>query len=280
MRYKRGHRVPDMIRNLAWISSGAVSVALWGCAEAALAGPLVPLKDSVRNLVSDPIHAFSLLLRVQNEPADFRVGDVTGSAGRPIPINIDVLQPGDKEAGQLFIFTGLPEGAKLNPGGKFGDFWAVNADVIENLTLITPENFAGSFTVKITRTRNESTSARSATIKVTIGEPPTVQTAAPSNAPGVPRERNPNEQKLIARATELLNAGDVSAARSTFEYLVMQGSPAAAVAMGETYDPIILGKLLIKGLEADAKKAQQWYEKAEELGSSQARSRLNALATR
>jgi hypothetical protein len=52
------------------------------------------------------------------------------------------------------------------------------------------------------------------------------------------------------------------------------------MAMGETYDPLVLKKLFVKGVEADGAKAQQWYEKAEQLGSGEARNRLNALAAK
>ena len=45
-------------------------------------------------------------------------------------------------------------------------------------------------------------------------------------------------------------------------------------------DYLVLARVVVKGLDADAKKAQQWYEKAEDLGSQEARSRLNALAAR
>ncbi len=240
-----------------------------------------------------------LLIQVEGNEAEFKAENAAGLAGRPIPLRIELLKPAEKAANQLFIFTGVPEGVKLSPGGDFGDFWAVNANVIKDLTLTAPPNFAGSFTVWVTRSRDQGSSARSVAITVTVGAPASVPTVAaatahvaPPDAPQPQPQREatgstrtrpgvaPNEQMLLARAQDSFGKGDVSGARAIYEYLALQGSSAAAMAMGESYDPLVLAKMIVKGLEADPKKAQQWYEKAEELGSREARSRLNALAAR
>jgi len=238
-----------------------------------------------------------LLIQVEGNTAEFKAENVAGLAGRPIPLRIELLKPAEKATNQLFIFTGVPEGVKLSPGGDFGDFWAVNANVIKDLTLTAPPNFAGSFTVWVTRSRDQGSSARSVAITVTVGAPASVPTVAaatahvaPPDAPQPQREPTgsvrgrpgvaPNEQMLLTRAQDSFGKGDVSGARAIYEYLALQGSSAAAMAMGESYDPLVLAKMIVKGLEADPKKAQQWYEKAEELGSREARSRLNALAAR
>ena len=53
-----------------------------------------------------------------------------------------------------------------------------------------------------------------------------------------------------------MQSGDVSGARAVFETLALQGSAAGAMALGETYDPLVLRTLVIKGLEADPEKAK------------------------
>jgi hypothetical protein len=231
-----------------------------------------------------------LIVQTQGEPLDFRARDISGPPGRPIPLKIDVLGGSDTESGKLFIFSGLPKGVTLSPGGNFGDFWAVNASVVKDLTLTAPKDFSGSFTILITRSRNQATVAKSAAVTVTIGEPNTRPTA--SAAPAFPeqalpstgstnsRPASPNEQMLMSRADASFKKGDVSGARVIYEYLAMQGSAMAAIAMGESYDPLVLNKLVVMGLAPDAAKARQWYEKAEQLGSGDARSRLNALAAK
>jgi hypothetical protein len=206
---------------------------------------------------------------------------------------------------QLFILTGIPEGISLNPGGFFGKFWAVNSKVMSALTLTAPEGYSGSFTVSIVRRREGAASTTAASFKVTIREGATTATAATTAtsepaAPAAPataavaaatpapasepakaaRKTNPNEAAYMARAKTLLDSGDVSGARAIFETLALQGSAAGAMAMGETYDPVILRTMVVKGLEPDPEKARKWYLKAEALGGPDARSRLNELARR
>jgi len=281
--------------NLALGCSGAVLLAAFsaGPAPASPAPPAVlsPLRTVPEGSASD---GMPLRVQAQAEPLDFRVSDIAGPPGRPIPLKIDVPGGIDIEAGKLFIFTGIPQGVMLTPGGNFGDFWAVNASVVKDLAITTPPDFAGSFTVFITRSHYQGNSAKNAAITVTINRPDTTPTAAtaaptfpertaplpPSEAAIAPRAPSANEQMLMSRADATLRKGDVSGARVIYEYLAMQGSAAAAMSMGETYDPLVLKKLVVKGLTPDEAKARQWYEKAEKLGNGDARSRLNALAAK
>jgi len=54
----------------------------------------------------------------------------------------------------------------------------------------------------------------------------------------------------------------------------------ASTALGATYDPIVLAKLGVVGIDADVVKARFWYQKAVSLGSSDAKRRLDLLANR
>ena len=56
--------------------------------------------------------------------------------------------------------------------------------------------------------------------------------------------------------------------------------PPTVLALGATYDPNVLAKLGVVGMNADVEKARSWYRKAESLGSPDASQRLNALANR
>lgn len=223
----------------------------------------------------------------QNQP-NFKVRDVSGPAGQPIPITIETAYVPEEDSRQLFIFRGIPNGVKLSPGGDLGDFWAVNASVIKSLTLTAPDGFSGTFTVRITRSSNQA-SSDVATMQVVIGQDRATSPVAaisdlapkPSyQAPPSPSAPLANQDMLMARGKALFEQGDIAGARIIFEYLAGQGNSAAAIAVGETFDPAILSGLVVKGLESDVAKARQWYEKAEELGSREARRRLNAMMTR
>ncbi len=277
-RARRGSKFT--LRRKIWLALGTGIVS-----ASASAGPAQSVRAGLEVIGRDwsPV-----LVRAQQQLAELKVEDIEGPPGRPIPLNIQVLSASAAE--QLYILTGIPEGVSLNPGGDFGKFWAVNPKVMSTLALTAPPGFAGSFTVSIVRRRDGSgsVSTASASFKVTIRESVTAATAIigdapeepPAAAPNAARKPNANEAAYMARGKSLLKSGDISAARAVFEYLALQGSAAGAMAMGETYDPLLLRALVIKGLEPDAEKARKWYLKAEELGGSDARGRLNELAGR
>jgi hypothetical protein len=52
------------------------------------------------------------------------------------------------------------------------------------------------------------------------------------------------------------------------------------LALGATYDPIVLAYLGVAGLGANVEKARIWYQKAESLGSTEATRRLAILENR
>jgi TPR repeat protein len=102
----------------------------------------------------------------------------------------------------------------------------------------------------------------------------------PATAPAKPVP-NPNEiALLVERGRALFEAGDVAAARLFFRRAANAGDAAAAVAMGATYDPDVLAKRFIRGIEPDAQEARAWYEKARLLGSPEGPRRIEMLAQR
>ena len=95
------------------------------------------------------------------------------------------------------------------------------------------------------------------------------------------RVLDPEEIKLLMQQGEqFIAAGDVVTARIVFRRAAEAGDAGAAVALGATYDPIVLTKLGVVGLGADVEKARIWYQKAESLGSAEATRRLATLANR
>jgi TPR repeat protein len=95
------------------------------------------------------------------------------------------------------------------------------------------------------------------------------------------RVLDPEEIELLMKKGEqFLAAGDVVTARIAFQRAAEAGDGNATVALGATYDPTELAKLAVVGISADVAKARSWYQKAEKLGSSEARGRLDVLAGR
>jgi TPR repeat protein len=87
-------------------------------------------------------------------------------------------------------------------------------------------------------------------------------------------------KSLIDRGRQYLAAGDVAAARLLFNRAANAGDVTAAVAMGTTYDPAVLGSHGVRGLSGDPQRARGWYEKAAELGSVEGLRLLKALDSR
>jgi hypothetical protein len=98
------------------------------------------------------------------------------------------------------------------------------------------------------------------------------------------RKLGPSDVELFMnKGQQYMAVGDVAAARVIFERAAEAGGAGAALAMGTTYDPLVLKTIGALGITADPDKARSWYEQAQDLGSPealQALRRLELLANR
>jgi hypothetical protein len=83
---------------------------------------------------------------------------------------------------------------------------------------------------------------------------------------------------LVKRGKDDLMNGDFSSARLLLRRAAEAGSTEAALALGSTFDPLVIARLGAVGVQADPAKARQWYEKAAQLGSNLATAQLAKLA--
>jgi len=71
---------------------------------------------------------------------------------------------------------------------------------------------------------------------------------------------------IMERSAALIAHGDVTAARVMLQRAAEAGDPGAAFALGETYDPSVLGARGVKGgIMSDIAVANSWYERAKGL---------------
>lgn len=95
---------------------------------------------------------------------------------------------------------------------------------------------------------------------------------------------NPGDREralsLYSKGLELLERGDVDAARKFFERAADLGLSQGAMALATSYDPNELAKLKVVGLQANAATARKWYDRAAELGAAEAGERLHRLGAR
>ena len=83
---------------------------------------------------------------------------------------------------------------------------------------------------------------------------------------------------LVKRGKDHLMNGDISSARLLLRRAAEAGNAEAALALGSTFDPIVIQRLGAIGVNTDAAKAREWYQKAAQLGSSLASEQLAKLA--
>lgn len=103
---------------------------------------------------------------------------------------------------------------------------------------------------------------------------------APAPQPAAPgaRRLDPDEVAgLLKRARGLLAVGDIASARLLLERAADAQEAEAALMLGTTYDPLIIGNQDMRSITPDPAMARQWYQKAAALGSNDARRRLSEL---
>jgi len=111
-------------------------------------------------------------------------------------------------------------------------------------------------------------------------EPPALESLAACLAarPASLRLAHEETARLLKRGEEFMGEGRVSAARLMFQRAAEACDVRAAFALGASYDPIMLQKLGVALLDPDVATARSWYQKAKELGSSEASQELELLS--
>jgi curved DNA-binding protein CbpA len=101
--------------------------------------------------------------------------------------------------------------------------------------------------------------------------------AVGSSSPRSPTEAELGQAlRLLNKGEQFLAQGNIVIAREYFARAAELGSPVAALRLAETYDPQESG-FLAYGLRRDSSEARKWYERAVELGASEAEEKLRRL---
>jgi hypothetical protein len=183
----------------------------------------------------------------------------------------------------LPLNVALTEGHAIAPG-----VWAVPLSVLPVLAAIVPIGAEGTAEIVVDLLSLDGKVLAEGTTTLVIGPPIPASPPPPSGSaamagPAAAPPNSPDHEQALRfyhKGLDLLERGDVDAARRFFERAADMGLPEGAMAVASTYDPNELAKLKVVGLKANAAAARKWYDRAAELGATEASQRLRRLLGR
>jgi hypothetical protein len=193
-------------------------------------------------------------------------------------------------AGSEFaLLSGLASGTKLSVGGPFGtNGWRIPAQELGNAMAYAPKDFVGVMEASVDLRMPNNTLIDSQFVRLEwLPKQPEArprpvvrpEREEPRPAPVVFRPIDAAEADLlIKRAQDYLKTGDIVSARLALRRVAGAGNAQAALTLGASFDPIVFEEMGVLGFAADVAQARKWYQQAVELGSSEAKRRLERLA--
>jgi hypothetical protein len=112
----------------------------------------------------------------------------------------------------------------------------------------------------------------------TPAAPPAEVAPVPVAVAAAPQFGSAEIAAMVKRGKDFLMTGDLASARLLFRRAAEAGSAEAALALGATFDPLVIARLGAVGAAPDVKQARQWYQRAMALGSPAASAQLAKLA--
>jgi hypothetical protein len=200
--------------------------------------------------------------------------------------------------GCFIRLRGLPSMAALSDGHSIAPgAWAIPIAALTRLEIVLPEGVTGQSEISITLVTADGAVLAETKATLVVAPRPTTTTAAktaptsamslrsgtsplPAEAPSTSllspdaRER---ALRLVKKGDEELADGGIAQARLLYERAAEAGLAQGAMSLAATYDPVELQRLGARGLKPDREEARRWYERARQLGASDAEQRLRRL---
>jgi hypothetical protein len=224
------------------------------------------------------------------------------AATNTIPLGIQVS---GEAFGLAVEISGLPTGMTISAGRELGTGrWRIIATDVIGAIIQPPPGFGETIDLGVELRLADDTlidrkSLRLRWLRVRTVVPDQIESVGgiavsgitddkpvatpPSTDPNVdqravqPQLPHDQVELLIARSQELMSQGDVGAARTLLRRGVEARDARATLALGETYDPVMLAIIRAQGVTADPSLARDYYKKASEFGSQEAQERLDLL---
>jgi hypothetical protein len=184
------------------------------------------------------------------------------------------ISAGDVGSDAAVVVAGLAAGSTLSAGAPAGpNMWRLSIEDLGDVVLAPPAGFVGGMDLSLELRLADQTAVGRAALQLewrandTLPPPKSQRFGAAEIA------------LMMEKGAALIGIGNVGGARMVLQHAAEAGDPAAALALAETYDPLVLRRMDVKGgITSDIGLANIWYEKAKDLGSIVASERLKSLA--
>jgi hypothetical protein len=237
---------------------------------------------------------------------------ITTQSATQVPLEIRVGPSSAIPRHSFVRVRGLPPMAALSVGHAIAPgAWAIPLNALSDLKIMMPAGAAGRSDFVATLVANDGSILAAAKSTLVVGPSEQQGQKGEQNPAGAPpegatilragtqlegreppaRSGNPapkaasrmtpadreRAERLMTKAEEELELGNISAARLLYERAADVGLAEAAMALGATYDPPELSRLHARGIVPNRNEARRWYQRARELGAEGASAQLQRL---
>lgn len=197
--------------------------------------------------------------------------EILGQAGKTVGFIIGIDGTGELPPRSFISIRDLPDGASFSSGRPFGvNEWNLSPDEIPGLTMHLPKEQSGASDLRVELVAADGEiMARTAT-RLDVAAPPETGLVARSG-------EEDRIATLMGYGQKMMDVGYLAGARAYYQRAAEAGSAKAALAVGATYDPDVLGVLNIQGAKPDPKAAETWYARAAGLGIADREAEIAAI---
>jgi hypothetical protein len=219
----------------------------------------------------------AILLAQQVGPPSLIVAPtIVAEPGSEVRLPISISPPESVPQKSFLGLWGLPPTVRLTEGHFVGErSWAIPISALPSTKAIIPKGLS---------TQAEVVVSLFGTDGKLIAQAKTTLVVRPASAPSPPVDLTANEraraEELVAQGDRYLAQGKIAGARLFFQQAAEARLALGAMRLAATYDPAELSALKVLGVSPDLAEARKWYERARELGASEAELRLKSLPSK
>ena len=261
-----------VVRWFGWLSFVAIVAAIIGLGVLLLTFPDEAWKPAggIAGVATLPREGLPRVATLAG-PARLVVENQKGFANEPLPLGVSL---NNAAGGEAVTLAGFATGTELSAGTPLGPTrWRVSAHDLGKAIAYSPKDFVGVMDVAIDLRSVGDGLLDSQVVRLEWIEKKE-QRSAPQPDASKPPAVIQLDPEAIATLERFLKDGDILSARLLLKRAASAGNAQAALKLGMTFDPFFLAERGVVGFAPDVAQARGWYERAVELGSTEA-SRLH-----